>query len=105
MAIVLADRVKELTTTEGLGDIVLDGSPISFQTFSGGIGAGNQTYYTVVDNTSGDWEVILGTVMNSPSRLTIDTVLSSSNGGSQIDLQSGEKDVFVTIPAVLFQFT
>ena len=58
MALVLADRVLETTTTAGSGTITLAGAEPGYQSFSA-VGDGNQTYYTItIDN---DWEVGIGT--------------------------------------------
>ena len=99
MALVIKDRVKELTTTAGTGAVTLLGSPTGYQTFTSAVGNGNTTYYAIVDNTSGDWEVGLGTYTSATTSLSRDTVLSSSNAGSLVTFSSSSKDVFVTYPA------
>ena len=96
MAFVLADRVKETTDTVGLGTFALGGTTTGFKPFSV-IGNGNTTYYTAVDNTTGEWEVGIGTY--NTATLTRDTVLASSSGGSKIPFAAGTKDVFVAYPA------
>jgi hypothetical protein len=60
MALVVKDRVKQQTTTTGTGTLTLSGSYTGFDTFSQ-IGDGNTTYYVITDDTTGDWEVGLGT--------------------------------------------
>ena len=99
MASVIADRVRETTTTTGTGSVTLGGAYTSFQTFSAAIGNANNTYYTIASATSGEWEVGIGTYSSSGNLLSRDTVLSSSNGGSLVSFTSGTKDVFVTQPA------
>ena len=99
MALVIKDRVKELSTTAGTGAVTLLGSPTGYQTFTSAVGNGNTTYYAIVDNTSGDWEVGLGTYTSATTSLSRDTVLSSSNAGSLVTFSSNSKDVFVTYPA------
>lgn len=99
MALVLADRVRETTTTTGTGSVTLGGAYTSFQTFLAGIGNGNTTYYTIANSTSGDWEVGLGTYTSAGNTLSRDTVYASSNSGSLVNFASGTKDVFVTQPA------
>jgi len=96
MALVLQDRVKETTSTVGLGTFALGGTSTGFVSFSV-IGNGNETYYTAVDNTTGEWEVGIGTY--NVGTLTRDTVLASSNGGSKVPFAAGAKDVFVAYPA------
>jgi len=94
MALVLKDRVKETTTTQGTGTISLLGAVQGYQGFSS-IGIGNTTYYCIQDTA--DWEVGIGTV--GAGSLTRDTVLASSNNGSLVGFGSGVKDVFCTYPA------
>ena len=81
MALVLADRVRETTTTTGTGSVTLGGAYTSFQTFSAGIGNGNTTYYTIANSVSGEWEVGLGTYTSASNTLSRDTVFASSNSG------------------------
>lgn len=96
MALVLADRVRENTTTTGTGTVTLTGAVSGYQSFSA-VGDGNTTYYAIVGGT--DWEVGLGTYTASGTTLSRDTVLGSSNSGSLVDFAAGTKDVFVTYPA------
>jgi len=99
MALVLADRVRETTTTTGTGTISLAGPVSGFQGFSTAIGNANTTYYTIVDAATGAWEVGLGTYTSSGSTLARTTVLSSSNSDALVSFGAGTKDVFVTQPA------
>jgi len=101
MALVLADRVQETTTTTGTGTVTLAGAVSGFQSFSV-VGNGNTTYYTIVDSSTGDWEVGLGTYTSSGTTLSRTTVLSSSNSGSLVNFAAGTKTVFVTYPASSF---
>ncbi len=98
MALVVKDRVKETTTTTGTGTLTLGGAGSGFQSFSV-IGDGNTTYYTIVDQATGDWEVGIGTYTASGTTLSRTTVLESSNAGSLVNFGAGSKDVFVTYPA------
>jgi hypothetical protein len=98
MAFVLADRVKETTTTTGTGTVTLLGASTGYQSFSA-IGNGNTTYYTIAGQTGSEWEVGIGTYTSSGTTLSRTTVLSSSNSGSLVSFSAGTKDVFVTYPA------
>ena len=99
MALVLADRVRDTTTTTSTGTITLSGTaPTGYQNFSV-IGNGNTTYYTIAGQGTTEWEVGIGTYTSSGTTLSRDTVLASSNGGSLVVFSAGTKDVFVTYPA------
>ena len=100
MALVIADRVKETTTTTGTGTINLAGASSGFQTFASGVGNSNTTYYTIED-ANGSWEIGIGTVTDSsPDTLARTTVLATSNGDTtKITLSSGTHTVFGTYAA------
>ena len=98
MALVLADRVQETTTTTGTGTVTLAGAVTGYQTFAA-VGDGNSTYYTITGTT--EWEVGIGTYTASGTTLSRTTVLSSSNSGSLVTFSAGSKNVFVTYPATV----
>ena len=96
MALVLADRVQETTTTTGTGTVTLAGAVSGYQTFAA-VGDGNSTYYTIAGGA--EWEVGIGTYTSSGTTLSRTTVISSSNSGSLVTFSAGTKNVFVTYPA------
>ena len=94
MALILADRVRDTTTTTGTGTVTLSGTaPTGYQNFSV-IGNGNTTYYTI--NAGSQWEVGIGTYSDVGPTLARTTVLESSHGGALVNFSAGVKDVFVT---------
>jgi len=99
MALVLKDRVKETTTTTGTGAITLAGAVTNFQTFTSVLSNADTTYYAIIDDTNGAFEVGLGTFASSGTTLTRTTILESSNSGSAVNLGTGTKQVFMTYPA------
>ena len=98
MAFVIADRVRETSTTTGTGNFTLAGAVDRFRTFDSVLDTGDTTYYTIADQSGVGWEVGIAT-FTSPSTLARTTILSSSNGGSAVDFGAGSKDVFITLPA------
>jgi len=98
MALILADRVNETTTTTGTGTLTLGGAVSGYQSFAV-IGNGNTTYYTIVHQTLNEWEVGVGTYTASGTQLSRDTVLASSNSGSAVTFSAGTKFVFCDYPA------
>ena len=99
MALVLADRVLETSTTSGSGTISLAGASPGYQGFSTGVGNGNQTYYTIALEGGTEWEVGIGTYTSVGDTLSRDTVLASSASGAKVGFSAGTKQVFVTYPA------
>ena len=99
MALVVADRVKETTTSTGTGAISLAGAVTNFRTFSSVLSNADTTYYAIIDNVNFEFEVGLGTYATSGNTITRTTVLSSSNSNSAVNFGAGSKDVILTYPA------
>lgn len=101
MALVLQDRVREISTTTGNGTITLSGVyPGGYRTFASCVPDGSTVYYCIHNTTNGvtdEWEVGFGTY--SSNTLTRTTVYSSSNAGSKVVFSAGDKEVFITQPA------
>ena len=96
MALVIADRVRETTTTTGTGTYTLAGAVTSFESF-GSIGNTNTTYYCCTDGT--DFEVGIGTYASSGTTLARTTILQSSNSDSAVNWSAGTRQIFCTLPA------
>lgn len=94
MPLVIADRVRETSTTTGTGTLTLDGAVTGFRTFSSAIGNTNTCYYTITMN--GDYEIGVGTV--GAGTLARTTILKSSNSNNAVNFGAGTKDVFATYP-------
>ena len=94
--LVISDRVKESSITEGSGSVSLDSPFGSFQSFSEGIGNGNTTYYCIENGVR--WEVGQGVYSTAGNLLSRDTVFDSSASGTKINLE-GVSVVFCTLPA------
>ena len=102
MALVLNDRVKQVTTTTGTGTVTLGLTPSGFQSFAIGIADGDTTYYAIVSTESGvtEWEVGLGTFASAGAgTVSRDTVYASSNSNALVNFGVGEKSIFITYPS------
>lgn len=101
MATVLADRVKETSTTTGTGTLSLLGAVTNFVGFVAGVGDANTTYYAIVHQTLAEWEVGQGVVTDAATdTLSRAVVLASSNAGALVNFSAGTKDVWCDMPAV-----
>lgn len=103
MTLIIADRVKETSTTTGTGALTLSGAMAGHKAFSARCSVGDTCYYCIqaVDSAgqpTGDWEVGLGTY-SAASTLTRTTVLASSNADAAVSLAAGTKQVYITLPA------
>lgn len=100
MALILKDRVQQTGTSTGTASFTFSATVTGFQDFSV-IGNGNTTYYAATD-TTGNWEVGLGTFASGGSpttgTLTRTAVFQSSNSNTGVTF-SGTVTVFVTYPA------
>ena len=94
MALTLADRIKQYTTSTGSGDVSFTGTPAGFASFSSVLSVGDLTYYCIEENDK--WEVGIGTY--GSDNMVRSQVLASSNGGSHVDL-GGSGVVFITYPS------
>jgi len=100
MALVINNRVRELTSTTGTGTVTLGGAVGGFQTFAAGIGNSNTTYYAISINSENEWEVGLGTLSADSSTMArTNPPLESSNGDALVDFSAGSKEVFCTLPS------
>ena len=101
MALVIADRVKETTTTTGTSNLNLAGAVSGFQGFVAA-GITDTTYYALIDANGTAWEVGLGTINDGdPDTLTRtdENVIASTNSNNRISLSSGTHTVFATYAA------
>ena len=73
MALKLADRIKQFTTTSGTGDVSFTGTPTGFATFGSVLTNGDTTYYCIEENDK--WEVGIGTY--GSDNMTRDLVLAT----------------------------
>jgi len=103
MALVIKDRVKQTTTTTGTGTLTLNGSVAGFQSFAAALSDGDTTYYAILEPSTNEWEVGLGTWTEGSSLLARTTVLASSNSGSAVSL-TAQSEVFITQPATKAAF-
>lgn len=98
MPFIIADRVRETSTTTGTSNITLAGAVTGYVSFDSVLNTADTTYYTIASLDGFSWEVGIAT-FTAPSTLARTTVLSSSSGGSIINFGAGVKDVFISLPA------
>ena len=94
MAYIIADRVKQQTSTTGTGAVTLGSSVTGFQVFSAVCSNGDTFHYAIVHLTLGSWETGLGTY-NTGGTVNR-SVLTSSNNNALVDFAAGTKEIFIT---------
>jgi hypothetical protein len=97
MALVVADRIQESSTSTGTGAFTLAGAGTGFRAFSAVCSTGDTLYYLIEaldanGNPSGDWEVGLGTYSGA-NTLTRTTPAASSNANAAVSFAAGTKRV------------
>ena len=103
MSFVVADRVKETSTTTGTGDFTLAGASTAHRAFSSVCSVGDTVFYCIqaVDSSgapTGAWEVGYGTY-SAANTLSRSSILASSNSNLAVNFSSGNKEAFLTAPA------
>lgn len=104
MAHIVADRIKETTTTTGTGNVTLAGAAAGYMAFSGRCANNDTVFYAIAHQTANEWEVGLGTYVSATPALARTAVIASSNGDAAVALSAGTKDVFITSPAVAMEW-
>ncbi len=100
---IIADRIKEVTTSRGTGTLTLQGAPVGFRPFAA-VGAVGDTFHGAIvainaqGQPTGAWEVGYYTLTtgNAVLRTRID---ASSNGGQPVDFAGDVKEVFIDVTA------
>ena len=92
------DRIKELTTSTGLGNIQLEGAAYGYSPFSSVYASGDVLFYAIVHENNyevGSGEYIYDGSYGWVSRFP----LQSTNANNLVDFSHGVKEIFVTYPA------
>lgn len=99
MALKIADRVRDTSTTTGTGAFTVSGSaPSGYQTFSAVMSTNDTCYGMIQNQSASEWEVGLYTY-SSANTLTRTTIIASSNSNSAVSFSAGTKDVLLVAPA------
>ena len=91
-----ADRVAVTSTSTGTGAMALGAPLVSYRSWSSAFANGTVAY-GIVDETTGDWEIGIGTLTGAS--LTRNTILSSSQANLAVSWGPGNKTVYSPQPA------
>jgi hypothetical protein len=94
MSYVLADRVRETTTTTGTGSFTLAGAANGHRTFSSVLATNDFCLYQAINQSANEWEIGVGKLTGSTT-LARTGVLTSSNSNAAVNFSSGTKDIFL----------
>lgn len=101
MGYLLADRIKQTSTSTGTGDFLLDGSVTGYRRFRDVLALGDTTSYCITDGV--DWEVGVCQVISlgsyPDSTISRWKIIASSNSNNAVNWGAGTKEVFITAPA------
>ena len=98
----VADRVKETSTTTGTGTLTLAGAATQFQSFNTAFGLNQTFFYCILDGNGTAWEVGRGYLSGSTS-LVRSYIQASTNSNNAISLSANTHTVFCTIAADLIE--
>lgn len=110
MVSIIRDRVCELSTTTGTGDLTLTGALDGFQSFADvSVSTGDRVPYLIeaVDADgvpTGEWETGIGSQDVSPTIFERVTVHDSSDGGAPVSFSAGTKRVYLAATANLISY-
>lgn len=107
MALIIADRVLETSTTTGTGAYTLAGAVLGYRAASAVCANGDTFYYYAEDVDvsgvpSGGWETGIGT-WGTGSILTRTTVHASSNANSAVNWAAGTRRIALGLTAAAWQ--
>ena len=107
MALIVADRVLETSTSTGTAAILFSGAVLGYRTV-GSVSSNLDTFYYYIEGVdadgipTGEWETGLGEYVSGSNSMNRDTIFSSSNSGSIVNFSSGTKRIGISIPAIGF---
>lgn len=93
-----ADRLKQLTTSTGTGNLVLGAAPVGYLPLNGAFTGPGRFLYVIQDSGPGQWEIGWGYV--SAGSLVRETPIAGSSS-LPVSLGAGTKEIFVAHNAVL----
>lgn len=102
MAKIRADRVKEVSLTQGTGDFELVGTGTGFVTFASVCSNGDTFDYSITNPGTAQWETGVGTYDAPNNAVVRTTVIASSNSGNLVNFAAGNKQVFITVNSSSF---
>jgi hypothetical protein len=98
MTFILADRVKESSTTTGTGSYVLAGALSNFQAFSSKMANNDECYYHAVDDGGSGFEVGVGRWTTGGNLVRLE-IFDSSNSGAAVSWSAGTRTISIGLPA------
>lgn len=104
MTLIVKNRVRETTTTNGTGPIALLGAVSDHRSFGSVMSVNDTAWVTIVHPGSGEWETSRATY-SATNQITRTTVIDGSNGASAVTFTAGTKDVFLDLPASILGST
>ena len=99
---IVADRVKETSTSTGTTDFTLAGTSTGYQTINAAVGLNVFFTYAIRHQSADEWECGEG-YLSGTSTLVRNKVTASSNADALVNFSAGTKDVLIAITADQFK--
>lgn len=102
MAHVISDRVRDTSTTTGVGSFTVSGTaPLAYRTFSAVCATNDTFFYTIRHQSANEWETGVGTY-SATNTVARTYVMESSNSNAAVSFSAGAKDVVLGRPGPEF---
>jgi hypothetical protein len=99
MPLQINDRVKETSNTMGIVPVVLSGASVGYKNVASSIATSNTFPYVIELSGGSEWEIGIGSYASGNNSIIRTQILNSSNNGSIVNFSTGQKNVFISIPA------
>lgn len=103
MAKIRSDRVKEVSLSQGTGNLALAGTGTGFVQFGDVCVNGDTFDYAVTNPGTAEWETGVGTYDADNDAVIRTTVYGSSNNDALVNFSAGNKQVFITVNSSSFE--
>lgn len=94
---VRADRIKEISLSEGTDDFALAGTGTGFNTFSTACIGGDRFDYAITHPGTSDWETGVGIYDDLTNTVIRSEITASSNNNAKVSFGAGSKQIFITV--------
>ena len=101
MAHIIADLVRETTTTTGTGNVSLAGARSPGRKFNTVMADADTCHYSIQHTSANEWEIGFGTYETTGDVFIRTSVIASSNSNAAVNFSAGTKNIDLIAPAAV----